>query len=1191
MKAAILSSESNRRGQTFAGGNSFPTVVVYLLFSMIFYFSFANGTLWADPPPPTVDTPLYDCTTRVVVRSFDSGATLRVYVNGIVKGTSPGATGSGRWVTLSEPLKGTDAVRVSQEVGGTEGSRSTAVYVAAPDPAPLIHFQLPLVECAEGSYVHNKMPGDIAIDSSSGDRLASQANNQGGFATYLSRQLVAGERLTATVDHCRLGTIASAETHVTNLYTMQERATIPVPVIRTKTAVECLKIVLVADIIPGAKVTIHNGAMLVGEGIATSTAKWVPLTTPMEPSWNMEARQQLCTTISDPSPVVSPIPLTALEPPVVEGPIWEGQSHVYVSTPISAPATVTVDGANVRENVEIYGRTPVNVENPFVAGEQVSAFYTICGYDSPPAPPVTVIKPPVNLPPPRVGFPLFACTNVVSVSGLLDQAEVVIFIDGAEVHRGFTQSSSASFTIGRMLRGGQAVTAIQQIGTVRSDPSAAVIVFDAPDLDPPTVEKPPLVACQREVVVSDVLPGAFVTVYVNGSSTPFASGYATGTTIRVQTFPLHEGWQIQARQKLNICQESGLSAPEIVDPFSDDPLGKAPTIVTPILACQTRFVVRDLTPGTELDVYIDDNFVKRVHVFAESMVIDVQPPLRDGQRIRVVPVACGMTGESSSEEVVEPPQQLDPPVLHEPIFNGDIYVTVSGAPPSSLVFIYKASGDQIGAGMGATPRVRIHLWEPAATNDTLTATASFCGVESTPSNVVTVQGNRSPLPHDAMVSYFWLNSGNDAQALLHVSGRNIYQASTVRIDGDAYTTFHMTQFAPDFGRDAATLGTPIDTIGGVVVLLYQDTTGSRFTAGQQLTLSVDNPGGSSDTLRHYNRAAGSYTDRYDLAASMATLDSDGDGLTDQEESPGATVDLAALGADPLRLDVFVEADWMVKLKGDGTVHHTHEPNTESFNRVINAFSSAWLINADGSRGVHLYVDYGQSGGRGGDELAHHDTIAFTNTDTPDVLYSQFYNNNFDANRQGLFHYAVFAHQQPGSGSSGVAYYVSDQLIITLINSGGINDSAWITKVAGTFIHELGHNLYLKHGGDTVTNRKPNYPSVMNYRYQFPGISTDCNLTPDGVYTYSYGMLADLDETNLDEPDGICDGVAIDWNGNGNSTETGISYNINNDKVSDYSSSGVDSALFNEYVNPTTTQSNQPLHDYCDWGYFTGLGVK
>jgi len=195
-----------------------------------------------------------------------------------------------------------------------------------------------------------------------------------------------------------------------------------------------------------------------------------------------------------------------------------------------------------------------------------------------------------------------------------------------------------------------------------------------------------------------------------------------------------------------------------------------------------------------------------------------------------------------------------------------------------------------------------------------------------------------------------------------------------------------------------------------------------------------------------------------------------------------------------------------------------------------------------------------------------------------------------ANRKGLFHYCVFGHQQPGTTSSGVAFFASDQLIVTLINDGDVDDSDWITIVAGTFMHEFGHNLNLAHGGDRATNRKPNYPSVMSYSYQFPGVSTDCDMNSDGSYNYSYGLFADLDETSLNEPRGICDSVAQDWNGSGGSAQTGIKANINNDKLKDYDGTAPNTDLFNEFVDAATATTNIPLHDHCDWCFWTALGL-
>ena len=48
--------------------------------------------------------------------------------------------------------------------------------------------------------------------------------------------------------------------------------------------------------------------------------------------------------------------------------------------------------------------------------------------------------------------------------------------------------------------------------------------------------------------------------------------------------------------------------------------------------------------------------------------------------------------------------------------------------------------------------------------------------------------------------------------------------------------------------------------------------------------------------------------------------------------------------------------------------------------------------------------------------------------------------------------------------------------------GGTQD-----QQAGTFMHELGHNLALFHGGFENRNRKPNYLSVMSYACQMGGL--------------------------------------------------------------------------------------------------------
>src|SRR5207249_1535359 len=72
---------------------------------------------------------------------------------------------------------------------------------------------------------------------------------------------------------------------------------------------------------------------------------------------------------------------------------------------------------------------------------------------------------------------------------------------------------------------------------------------------------------------------------------------------------------------------------------------------------------------------------------------------------------------------------------------------------------------------------------------------------------------------------------------------------------------------------------------------------------------------------------------------------------------------------------------------------------------------------------------------------------------------------------------------------------------SVIHNRGTTD-----QQAGTLMHEIGHNLGLRHGGGDNDNCKPNYRSVMSYTRQFAG-----SPIPNRRLDYSRHADADLDE--------------------------------------------------------------------------------
>ncbi len=89
--------------------------------------------------------------------------------------------------------------------------------------------------------------------------------------------------------------------------------------------------------------------------------------------------------------------------------------------------------------------------------------------------------------------------------------------------------------------------------------------------------------------------------------------------------------------------------------------------------------------------------------------------------------------------------------------------------------------------------------------------------------------------------------------------------------------------------------------------------------------------------------------------------------------------------------------------------------------------------------------------------------------------------------------------------------------------------------AGTFMHEFGHMLNLRHGGGDSINRKPNYLSVMNYRFGWQACAVPASAAGGGAFpggcTFSTTVLpptpaGSLNEASLDECLGIDNGAGF-----------------------------------------------------------------
>ncbi|HET8757307.1 MAG TPA: hypothetical protein VFM58_14915, partial [Solirubrobacteraceae bacterium] len=327
----------------------------------------------------------------------------------------------------------------------------------------------------------------------------------------------------------------------------------------------------------------------------------------------------------------------------------------------------------------------------------------------------------------------------------------------------------------------------------------------------------------------------------------------------------------------------------------------------------------------------------------------------------------------------------------------------------------------------------------------------------------------------------------------------------------------------EFNQEFSIEGAPVSyrlTAAGLVQLdggLTGSTTGTLQPGGHTIRGFADC---SADSGRDCAGRGFSLTLELDVAA-----DSDGDGLLDSWETDGTPdgLDLPAMGADALHKDIFLEVDHMTG----------HALSQTAVDRVVAAFAAAPVGNPDGDGGITLHVDNGPAsrmdpttGAAWGadsdaDELPHQPVLGSLNGNSYDwSAFDAVKASNFQPERADAFHYLVSGHRygSPTEDSSGISRgFGASDLIVTL---GPVfepaESSGTVEQQAGTIMHELGHNLGLRHGGDDDGNYEPNRLSIMNYAFQFTGLPR-----VDGTRVLDYARLAvDLDERALSESRGF-----------------------------------------------------------------------
>lgn len=230
-------------------------------------------------------------------------------------------------------------------------------------------------------------------------------------------------------------------------------------------------------------------------------------------------------------------------------------------------------------------------------------------------------------------------------------------------------------------------------------------------------------------------------------------------------------------------------------------------------------------------------------------------------------------------------------------------------------------------------------------------------------------------------------------------------------------------------------------------------------------------------------------------------DEDKDALSDSLELLGhpaddsTTYDIRSLGADPHQRDIFIAVRYTARAQHPGN----------ALTLVEKAFADAPSPDGKVPAGIRLHLVYDERRLSGADDVEKLDDGFVQFKDLADRYYGP---------RPAAFHYALFAHKYVDSmtgdeTSSGLSNEVAAaEFIVTL----GAFPNATDLQQAGTFMHELGHNLNLWHGGNDDEVFKPGYPSIMNYNYQMNGIQRGS----DTVLDYARIKIGPFNEAAVNE---------------------------------------------------------------------------
>ncbi|HKV41922.1 MAG TPA: hypothetical protein VJX67_22150, partial [Blastocatellia bacterium] len=390
---------------------------------------------------------------------------------------------------------------------------------------------------------------------------------------------------------------------------------------------ECGQALSFLGAVPGAMIEVSVAGQVRGQRVSSDGTAKISLSTPSRSTDTLTVTQTACgrtgPAVALPQPDSPPLTAQGLLPaPLISGPVYACQQGISIAGVVDGALVSLIETPGSTTEGLFATSTEMLLTKQLGSGGSISVMQTMpvgCQIQG------TVSQElPINptVPPPTILGPLFAGDVYVGLANLIPGARIELLQGDVSLGTGTCSSSSQYFAVPGLIRK-QFIEATQSLCSNTSARSHRVRVKPAAVPGQPAVQAK-LFQCGQSVGVSNLTPGALVSVYSAILGAPIGLAYATGTQMDIRIAPLLAvGDQIYAVQE-RAGRFSPRSVPAAVEPL---PNQGAPAVVAPVGAGSSSVFVQNLVAGARVDVYVNDVFRGTATATGLGVEVQLSPPL------------------------------------------------------------------------------------------------------------------------------------------------------------------------------------------------------------------------------------------------------------------------------------------------------------------------------------------------------------------------------------------------------------------------------------------------------------------------------------------------------------------------------------------------------------------------------------